>query len=253
MDCVLVAGGRPAPDDPLYPHSKGGPKALLAINGRPLIDYVLRAMLLAQSVDRIVVVGLPAHVLDSYGPRVEFIDDQGGMVANGLAGLSRVKERNAATRYVLFASADIPAATGVMIDDVVERCRPLDYGAYYFMVERRVMEEEYPGSNRTYVKLKDLEVAGADIVIADARLAAGNTQLLTDLSAGRKQAWKLARLAGLSTIFALITGRLTLRGIERRAARVLGTPVSVSLLPYPQLAMDVDRPEQLLLMRRLLS
>ena len=96
-----------------------------------------------------------------------------------------------------------------------------------------------------------MDVAGADLIIADARIA-DNSQLFEAISAGRKQPWKLARIAGLSTILALLTRRLTLDGIQRRATRVLGAPVSVSLLNYPQLAMDIDKPDQLLQLRDLL-
>jgi hypothetical protein len=225
--------------------------------GRPLLDYVLQALLQARGIDRVVVAGLPAalaaeHGLTPDGARVEFIDDKGGMITNALAGLARHRERRPDTRHVLFASADIPTATGPMIDDVLDRCRPFLAAAYYFMVEREVMERAYPGSNRTYTRLRDMDVAGADLVIADARIA-DNTQLFEDIAAGRKQPWKMARIAGLSTILALLARRLTLVGIQRRATQVLGAPVSISLLDYPQLAMDVDKPEQLLLLRDLLD
>jgi hypothetical protein len=121
------------------------------------------------------------------------------------------------------------------------------------MVERRLLEKEYPDSRRTYVKLRDVEVAGADIFMADARLADGNRQLLTNVVAARKRPWKMARIAGLTTILALLTRRLTLAGIEHRATQVLGAPVSVSLLENPHLAMDIDKPEQLILLRRHLA
>jgi NDP-sugar pyrophosphorylase family protein len=257
MDCVIVAGGRPAADDPLYPYSQGQPKALLEVAGRPLLDYILQALLQARSVERIVVAGLPARLARDHGvagpeSRVEFVDDQGGMIANALAGLALHRQRRPQTRHVLFTSADIPAATGPMIDQVLERCRPFAAAAYYFMVDRTVMEEFYPGSSRTYTRLRDKEVAGADLVIADARIA-DNRQLFEDIAAGRKRPWKMARIAGLTTILALLARRLTLESIQRRATRVLGEPVSVSLLEYPELAMDVDKPEQLRLLRDLLE
>jgi GTP:adenosylcobinamide-phosphate guanylyltransferase len=253
MDCVLMAGGRPAPDDPLFPITKGKPKALLPIAGRPIIDYVLQALMEAESVDDIVIVGLESGSIGDRGSSLKFVADQGNMIANGMAGLESLKERRPDTRHVLFASSDIPAATGAMIDGVVDMCRPLDKSAYYFMVDKIILEQFFPGSNRTYVRLRNMQVAGADIVIADARLADSNTQLFQDMSVARKKPWKMARIAGLTTILALLLHRLTLQGIEQRATWVLGQPVSVGLTQYPQLAMDVDKPEQLSLFRDLLS
>jgi molybdopterin-guanine dinucleotide biosynthesis protein A len=249
MDCVVVAGGRPAPDHPLFPYTQGQPKALLEIGGRPLVDFILQALLEANSIDQIVVVGLEKGLIGDYGGAVATVVDQGGMVANGLAGLAHIRARRPATRHVCFSSADIPAATGPMIDKLLQASCPLDYGACYYMVRKDTMEAAYPASNRTYVRLRDMQVAGADIFVADARIADGQRQLLADLSAGRKQAWKLARLAGLSTLLSLLTRRLTMAGIEKRATKVIGAPISVSLTDYPQLAMDVDKPEQLLLLR----
>jgi len=253
MDCVVVAGGRPTVDDPLYPFTQGKPKALLEIAGRPLIDYVLAALLDAHAIDHIVVVGLDEDLTLTYGPSVQAMTDRGGMVANGLAGLAQIQARQPATRHVLFTSADIPAVTGPTVDALVADCQPFDHCAYYFMVERQLMESHYPGSNRTYVPLKDLQIAGADMFVADAALADGNSQLLMDLTAGRKHAWKLARLVGPATLLRLWLRRLTLSGIEHRAEAVLGSPVSIRLTGFPQLAMDVDKPEQLFLMRNLLS
>ena len=251
MDCVVVAGGRPDASDPLFSYTQGRPKALLEIKGRPLIHYVLRSLLESTSIDRIVVVGLERAALPSFDGQVEYMAVQGGMIANGLTGLARLQTGRPATRHVLFSSADIPAVDSAIVDDIVTTCRPYDKAAYYFMVERQVMESLYPGSKRTYVRLKGMAVAGADMFIADARLANGNSQLLHALAAGRKQAWKLAKIVGPTTLLSLWLHRLTLTGIEHRAERVVGAPVSVRLTNHAQLAMDVDKPEQLRLLRNL--
>ena len=58
MDCIVVAGGVPQEEDPLYEYTQGRSKALLEVGGRPMIAWVLDALEGAQSVDRIFVVGL---------------------------------------------------------------------------------------------------------------------------------------------------------------------------------------------------
>jgi CTP:molybdopterin cytidylyltransferase MocA len=253
MDCVLVAGGRPGPQDPLYDETQGQPKALLEIDGRPIVEFVLNALLGAQGVDRIVVVGLDDGTKLNIDQPPEMIADQGGLVANGLAGLSRLLEHQPETRHVLFSSADIPSVTSLIVDDVVAASRPFDKAAYYFMVDRRTMERRFPDSERTFVQLKDMQVAGADMFIADARLASDNRRLLHDMAAGRKHPWKLARIVGPGTLFALWLRTLTLAGIERRAERVIGRTVSVQLTAHAQLAMDVDKPEHLQLLRKTMT
>ena len=52
MDCLVLAGGRPAPDHPLYAETRGAPKALIEVGGRPMIEWVLEALRGAASIDR---------------------------------------------------------------------------------------------------------------------------------------------------------------------------------------------------------
>ena len=40
MDAILLAGGVPAPDSPLYPYTKGKNKATLEIGGKPMLQWV---------------------------------------------------------------------------------------------------------------------------------------------------------------------------------------------------------------------
>ena len=42
MDCIVLAGGIPRPEDPLFPHTQGKPKALIRIGQAAMIEYVLQ-------------------------------------------------------------------------------------------------------------------------------------------------------------------------------------------------------------------
>ena len=43
MDAIILAGGIPLPEDPLYSYSKGDAKALIDVAGKPMIQWVLDA------------------------------------------------------------------------------------------------------------------------------------------------------------------------------------------------------------------
>ena len=60
MDAIIIAGGIPKPEDPLYPYTQGRSKALVEIAGKPLIQWVLDALVDAKTIERIVIVGLDA-------------------------------------------------------------------------------------------------------------------------------------------------------------------------------------------------
>src|SRR3972149_4313418 len=58
VDAIVIAGGIPKPDEPLYPLTQGKSKALLDIAGQPMIQWVLDALSEAQTIRRVVVIGL---------------------------------------------------------------------------------------------------------------------------------------------------------------------------------------------------
>ena len=195
MDCIVVAGGTPGPDDPLYEYTQGKPKALLDMEGRTMLERVLDALQTAEGIERIVVVGLGSDMgMQFLEPVDQHLPDHGGMVPNVLAGLDWLRQDKPDIEEVLFCSSDIPTITGPVVDEFMKRCRPFDKGIYYILVTKEAMEARFPDSKRTYVKLKGVEIAGGDMAIASVELADSHQELWQALSNARKHAWQLARL-----------------------------------------------------------
>src|SRR5512144_1915833 len=77
MDAVVMAGGIPNPEDPLYTFLKGDAKALVDVAGKPMIQWVLDALGGAKRVDNVILVGLsPKNQLNCRKP-LHFISNQG--------------------------------------------------------------------------------------------------------------------------------------------------------------------------------
>jgi hypothetical protein len=66
-------------------------------------------------------------------------------------------------------------------------------------------------------------------------------ELIRRLFAMRKNPLKLATLFGPMFILGLLTGRLTLAGLEARASRIIGGRVAAVISAYPELGFDVDK------------
>ncbi len=250
MDCVVVAGGTPGPDDPLYEYTQGQPKALLDMEGRTMLERVIDALQAAHHVDRIVVVGLGSDMgMQFMYPIDQHLPDQGSMVTNVLAGLDWLRQDKPDLKEFLACTSDIPTITGPVVDNFVERCSPFDRGIYYILVTKEAMEVRFPESNRTYVKLKGAEVAGGDMAIAQVDLADANQELWETLSNARKHAWKLARSVGLRVLVKYLFRNLSMDEIEQTAERLVDRPVQIVLDPDAELAMDADKPEQVDMLR----
>jgi len=254
MDCIITAGGSVAEDDPLFPYTKGKPKALIEINGLTMLEYVVRALEGSSFVDAIYIVGLDEDDVSglALSPDITYIADCGGLVANLSAGLNRLRADNPKAETALLSSADIPLLTPEVVNAYVEDCRPFDCVAYYNVVTRELIERSFPGSGRTFVKLRGLAVAGGDMTLVQTRIMQTNDEFWEALVSGRKHAWRLARIVGLRTLLKFLVRRLSLSDIEQHASRLVGAPVRLLNSPYPELAMDVDKPAQVELLRQVL-
>jgi hypothetical protein len=250
MDCVIVAGGNPGPKDPLYEYTQGKPKALLDMEGRTMLERVMDALQTADGIDRIVVVGLGSDLgMQFLEPVDKHLPDHGGMVPNVLAGVEWLRQDKPDINEVLFCSSDIPTVTGPVIEEFIDLCRPFDKGIYYILVTKEAMETRFPHSERTYVKLKGMEVAGGDMAIARVELADSHQELWKALSDARKHAWQLAQIVGFGTLIKYLFRRMGPAEIEEKAASIINAPVQVVLDPPAELAMDADKPYQVDMLR----
>lgn len=262
MDAIITAGGRTRPDDPLSPYVPNGNKALLDIAGKPMIQWVLDAVGNAQSVGRVVVVGLPQPVgaddsrpgsPQSYGltcaKPVDFLPDHGSLLENIQAGVRHAVARNPASRYVFSVSADIPALTGEMLDWVADTAMQTEDDVYYHVIKREVMEARFPTSKRSYVHLRDMDMCGGDVGVIRCEVVTSNEALWRRVIEARKSALKQAGLLGYDTLILLLLRLLTLEGAVRRASRSLRVRGRGVVCPYAEIGMDVDKPHQLEILR----
>ena len=249
MDAVVTAGGIPQPDEPLYAYTKGESKAMVDIAGKPMIQWVLDALSDAKNVENVIITGLsPKSNLKCKKP-LHYLSNQGKMLDNLIAGMNKSGELSPKNKHVLLVSSDIPALKSEMVDWLIKTCMETSDDIYYGVCAREVMEMRYPGSKRTYNKLKDMEVCGADINIVHVRMASVHLDLWEALISRRKDPFAQARVMGLGTAYLYLTHQATLQDFVDRVSRRIGIKGRAIIWPYAEACMDVDKPNQLELMR----
>jgi len=253
MDAVLIAGGIPAPQDPLYAYSKGGAKALIDVAGKPMVQWVLDALADARTIDRVVLIGLTDKSGLTCRKPIAYVGNQGKMLANIQAGTAKALELNRRAQYVLFVTSDIPAITGEMVDWVVNTSLQTKHDIYYNVLPREVMEKRFPTSRRTYVRLKDFEVCGGDMNMVRTSIVARNSDFWDRLIEARKNPLAQASLLGFDIICRFLFRQLTADDVIRRLAERLGLRGRALISPFAEIGMDVDKPHQLEIMRAHLS
>lgn len=249
MDAFITAGGIPKREDPLYHYTQGRSKALVEIAGKPLIQWVLDALEDAKTVERIVIVGLDSSNNLSCKKQMAFVPNQGSMLDNIRAGVEGVSTINPEAVFALAVSSDIPAITGEMIDWTVNTSLETEDDIYYCVVPREIMEKRYPESKRSFIRLKGMEVCGADISVVRISVVAGRDEIWNRLIAARKNVFKQASFIGYDTLILLLLRRLTLEKAVRVVAERLDLKGIALISPYAEIGMDVDKPYQFEILR----
>jgi hypothetical protein len=245
MIAVVTAGSRPASDEPLFELTQGGYKAMLAINGKPMIQWVLDALNHAQSVSQIVVVGLPLYSNLNCDRPLTHVEDHGGLVENVCAGLREAGRLMPGESHSLLLSCDIPTITGEMVDWVAAQIGTNPVDIIYPVISRKVMEDRFPGSKRTYLHLKDIEVCGGDVMAVRNRIASEDNPLWRRIVDARKNPLRQAALFGYDTLFMVALRQYTLEEAGRSISKRMGIQGRPVLSPFADIGMDIDKPQQL--------
>jgi GTP:adenosylcobinamide-phosphate guanylyltransferase len=252
MECILLAGGTPAPGDSLYPHTRGAPKAMLPLAGRPMISWVIEALCASTRVGRVLVVGVDGTSgAGSRGPApgaaetlaaewrdqpVEVVPGGGSFVDNLYAGVAALQEGGPA----LYCGSDIPLLSGAMVDRFVDVGwrEGIDIGAG--LVSRAAILDRFPGAEDLWLRLREGRFIAADLAVFDPLAAADVRPHLEVLAPQRKSAVRQAWYVGLPLLIRYLTRRLTIVQFEREIRRRFGLRCAIQQVADPELGLDVD-------------
>jgi GTP:adenosylcobinamide-phosphate guanylyltransferase len=249
MYAIVTAGGIPQPEEPLYSYSKGDSKALIDLAGKPMIQWVVDALNDAKQVDDIIMIGLSAKTGLVSAKPIHYLSNQGRMLANIVAGVNKAIELDRTTEYVLVVSSDIPTLRGEMVDWLIDTCMQTDDELYYGVCPRDVMEERFPDSHRTYTRLKDMELCGADIHVSHVRMATEHLDLWERLIGNRKSPLAQASIVGLGTFWKILTRSVTFQELVEHLSNRIGIKGRGIIWDQAEPCMDVDKPHQLEMLR----
>ncbi len=241
---MVLAGGDGAVIDPTVRI-----KGLVPIAGRPMIEWVVDALRAASSIDEIAVVVPTDENLGDWTDKVDhLIVSDANFIDNAIAGCSVFQiERN-----VLCATGDLPALSAEAVDDFV--VRSLETGAEftYPLVPAEDMEAQFPGSQRTYVKVAGGPVTGGNMMVLAPGLVSRNRQIGQRLFDTRKSPLAMARVIGIPFIFKYATGRLRVEDVERKMGQLLGAKCSAVYTSHASIGADVDKPIDVVVAERVL-
>jgi GTP:adenosylcobinamide-phosphate guanylyltransferase len=244
VDAVVLAGGEGEVIDPTV-HIKG----LVPIAGKPMIEWVVLALRAAETIGEIAVVVPTAENLGAWTEMVDYVVvSDCNFIDNAIAGASIFKNE----RHVLGSTGDLPALTPEAIDDYVSRTLATGAEFSYPLIRAEDMEAQFPGSQRTYVKVAGGPVTGGNMSLISADFLKRNRNIGQRLFETRKSPVAMARVIGIPFIFKYITGKLRVDDVERKMAQLLDAKCAAIYTEHASIGADVDKPIDVVVAERVL-
>lgn len=207
IDAVVLAGTHQNPKRLIT----GRNKAFLEVGGKVLIRYVVEALIGADRIGQVFVVGPAEELLEQlmgYHNRVRVIAQRGKMLTNCWAGIEASedchrhdKSMPVHERPLLITSCDLPLVTARSIDDFVRRCARLDNASEEpYAMHAGVVDEpgvrpfhpdgDKPGIKRPFVELEFGRLRLANIYVGRPRKLANQEFLQTGFSYRKAKDWR---------------------------------------------------------------
>ena len=250
---IVLAGSRPG-EDPLARRFGLPLKALVPALGEPMVGRVVRTLLECSSVARVLILLQEPQRLAT--DELEWLSSDARVAlaegANSIAAsLARVAGTPAAPWPALITTADHALLTPEMVEYFLERSSDAD--ASLGVVERNVVLARYPGIRRSWVRFGRRAYKGGNLFTLAGEAALPALRLFADAESDRKNGRKLLWYFGPLLALGAATRTISLDRAAAHVGRRLGMRLSVVLLPFPEAAIDVDRPEHLALAERILG
>lgn len=228
-------------------------KAYLPIGGTTMLERVLRALRAANCIGRIRCVTQPDAFARTFGAESPLCDDViapgGDLIDSVLAGFAGVPD----DRMVLIAATDLPVVSANAIDAFGRRAVAMTFDLGYGCVRREAHDAAYPEVRHTWVRLREGTFCGAGVSIIRAGAAPRITSILREFAAARKSPLRLASLFSPFLVARVALGLVGIVELERRADELTGIRCRGIPCDEPELAVNVDRLDDLRTVERILA
>ena len=245
FDALLLAGSRPGAD-PLAAYAGVADKALIVIGGETMLSRVVAA-LRAAGAQRIVVAASSAAVADHAralgAETLPAAEGPSASVARGFALLGAP---------LLVTTADHALLRPEWVRRLIDET-PADADVMALLARREAIERDAPATARTYFRFADGAWSGCNLFYLANPAASGAITLWKQVETDRKRPWRIIRRLGPGVLLRYLLRRLTLTAAITRLGAFAGARIRIVESGSGLAAIDVDKPADLDLVRRLTS
>jgi GTP:adenosylcobinamide-phosphate guanylyltransferase len=247
---LVLAGTRPG-GDPLAEYAGVSHKALIEVAGEPMLLRVMRALAASPAVARIVVAIDRANVLSGFpdiGKPVAVIAAASGPSASVAATLAQEGTP------LLVTTADHALLESTWVDELVAAAaKDMKADAFACLARSEAVLAAAPDTLRTWLRFSDGAYSGCNLFLLRTPDSLGIVRLWQQLEAERKKPLSLLRRLGVGYALRYRFGWLSLAQALARLGRLAEARIAAVVLTDGRAAIDVDKPSDLELVRRLVE
>lgn len=249
---ALVLAGSRGPHEPLAVYAGVSHKALIEVDGQTMVERVVNALAKLPQVTRIVVMIETPALLDSL-PALRALGER--VLSAPAAGSPSLSVAAALEQFgtpLLVTTADHALLQPEWLQYFLDHC-PDHRDVCVALARREQVLAAVPDTQRTWLRFADGHFSGCNMFYLATPRAAGVVQFWRGLESDRKHPWRMLRRVGLGSALRYLFGKLSLREAVQRIGARSGAMAAIVELPFGRAAVDVDKPSDLDLVRRLID
>lgn len=243
--------------DPVAQYTGAVCKAFAPIGGKPMVIRVLDVLNSCNQINSVFLCGPPESQLAACkellqrieNKHVNWVRNLDSPARSAAHGLSSVDMQH----RVLLTTADHALLTPEIVNYFLEASRNPECDATVGMIRYETVQNKYGNAKRTVIRLRDGNFCGCNLFTFNARGRA-LVDFWQQAEALRKRPWKLiSRVLGWRAVWSYLLGRLTLDQALQQISKKTGVRICPVILPFPEAGIDVDKVEDLLLVKSVLA
>jgi len=246
---VLILAGGNTPEK-LQGVTKETERAFIPLMEKSIIAHIIENIHSCAFISGIMIIGNPERLSKEFpNEHYTYLKDSGSLFSNLIMGLKELEQH----RQVLVMTADIPLITADILRSLLLTCQKDEAECFYPIVAKNIIESKFPGGERTYVTLREGRFTGGNVFLISPKAVLRNEHIFQKAIRDRKNPIKLARLFGLPFILRMVFGLLDIPMLEKKASKILGVGIKAIISPYPEIAFDIDKDKDFVLVTRILE
>ncbi|MFO7758504.1 MAG: nucleotidyltransferase family protein [Roseovarius sp.] len=240
---VILAGERDN-RDALRDHTGVACKALLDIDGTPMIRRVIAALQSARSVDSVHLSG-PTEACVNTDAGLAGMIAEGRIVwtapaASPSTSAHEMLTRMPAGRPVLVTTADHPLLTAEIVDHFCGDAATSGCDVVIGLAPHDLVRATFPDLKKTVLRFRDGQYCGCNLFAFLTEEGRDVADFWRRVERDRKKPLVVIRLLGLWSLLRYRLGWLTLDAALARLSRKVGVRIGAVILPYAHASVDVD-------------